>query len=233
MVTLPSPARTVAAVCIAATLAVIGCGGDEPRPPAPGAPPPPVGDLQPEPDRHPEPLRDETPDEIPAPVLEGGRDANERNDERLTTDPQPVGGAQNYSCRKDFSGRVYSARGVRPMLWVNHYTVSPNRPGWGDVLGIHSYFKRTRVASSTFILDFEGHCLQMVPLEGKPWTQGAMNPVSTSVEIIATGRAPRSAWLNAPIFRRGILADLARDTMRRQGIPLRRGVAPGCAVRVS
>lgn len=174
------------------------------------------------------PLRDETPPDVPESVLESGAERTDDLADRLPP-PAPVGGAQNYSCTQDFSGTVYSSRnGVRPTEWVNHYTVSPNVTGWSDVRGIQAYFKRTRVASSTYIIDFEGHCLQMVPESAKPWTQGAANPWAISVEIIATGRETRAQWLASPLIRDGILAALTRDSARRNGIPLRRVDPNGC-----
>lgn len=143
--------------------------------------------------------------------------------------PRPVGGAQSYSCRHDFSGHVYSSRnGIKPSEFVWHWTASPNRPGWGDVLGIQAYFKSTHAASATYIIDFEGHCLQMVPFDQKPWTQLAFNPTSVSVEVIATGSEPTSVWMNSPLVKKGILADLTRDNLRRLGAPLRWVDPVGC-----
>lgn len=193
----------------------------------------PVGDLQVEPEAPSKPgsaettLRDETPDEVPREVLEAGQDETSVLAERL--EPEPVGGAQTVSCRKDFSGGVYSSRnGQRPTEFVLHYTVSPNRPGWGDVLGIRDYFTRTRIASAHYIVDFEGHCLQMVPTTHKAWTQGSANPWAISVEIIATGRETRADWESSPLFSKRVLVNLARDNMRRYGIPLRRVNPQGC-----
>lgn len=199
---------------------------------------PPAGDLQaPKPDAG-EPvteapkdseLRDETPPEVDPQTLKDGADKTNKLAEPLPDKPQPVGGAQGFSCRRDFSGQVYSSRnGVKPTEWINHYTVSSNVTGWGDVLAIQAFFKRTREASVHFILDFEGHCLQMVPLSEKAWTEGAANPWGLSVEIIATGGESRSQWLNAPIFKRHILAALARDTMKRYGLPHKRVNPVGC-----
>ena len=197
--------------------------------------PAPVGDLQPEPEPahlvgEPEAsLRDEHPDEIPARVLEQGRRVNQTVSEARLGPALPVGGAQNYSCRQDFSGHVYSERnGQKPTEFVLHYTVSANRPGWSDVLAIQAYFKRTRIASAHYIVDFEGHCLQMVPLPKKSWTQGAANPTSISVEVIATGRETTAQWLAAPLFTKRILASIARDAMRGHGIPLRWVDPVGC-----
>ena len=226
--------RALAAALAAATI-LGGCGPDRaderrpaPRPAAPAHVPLGAGDLMPEADARPEALKDERPDEVPRAELERGLDATDRMGERL--EPQPVGGAQNYSCRQDFSGRVWSSYSRKPTELVLHYTVSPNRPGWGDVLGIHSYFKRTRVASSDRIVDFEAHCLQMVPIrECKAWTQGGANGATcASYEIIATGRESRAAWLASPLIKRGILASIVRDDARRCGIPLRRVDPRGC-----
>lgn len=200
------------------------------------APPAPAGDLEAAADaatatgQSPAdaPLRDDTPEEIPADTLTNGLEQTDELGERLS--PRPVAGAQNYSCRQDFSGRVYSSYSIKPTLGVLHYTVSSNVRGWNDVLGIQGYFKRTRVASADRIVDFEGHCLQMVPITtGKAWTQGgANNATCFSYEIIATGRETRRQWLESPLIRRGILAAMTRDDAARCGIPLRRVDPVGC-----
>lgn len=132
------------------------------------------------------------------------------------------------TCREDYSGQVWSSRGVRPTEFVLHYTVSANRPGWSDVLAIENYFSSTRVASSHFIVDFEGHCLKMVPLSRKAWTQGNANPWATSVEIIATGRETNAQWRASPLIRNGVLAKLVRRVMDYQRLPLRRVDPVGC-----
>lgn len=195
---------------------------------------PPVGDLQVEPENPSKPgdaeetLRDETPDEVDPEVLE---DAKKQNEQIGGTElnPQPVGGAQNYRVRKDFKCHAYSSRnGQRPTEFVLHFTVSPNRPGWGDVLGIRDYFCRTKIASATYIGDFEGHFLQQVPESEKPWTQGAANPTSISIEIIATGLETRQEWLDSKLFKKGLLAELMRDSMRRNGIKIVRVDPRGC-----
>lgn len=171
-------------------------------------------------------LRDSTPETVPEQKLEDGAEKSDEISEGL--EPKPVGGAQNYDCRQDFSGGVYSDRSASPTEWVNHYTVSANVAGWGDVEGIQAYFKRTRIASATYIVDFEGHCLQMVPESKKPWTQGSANSWAISVEIIATGSETKQQWLDSPLIKQGILSSIARDAMRRHGIPLKRVDPVGC-----
>jgi len=186
----------------------------------------PLGDLE-LPAGEPDALKDSTPEDVPDRKLDAGADRTDEIAEDL--DPRPVGGAQNYSCRQDFSGGVYSSRnGASPTEFVLHYTVSPNRPGPSDVLGILNYFESSRVASSTYIIDFEGNCVQMVPFSEKPWTQGAANPYAVSVEIIATGRETTAEWLASPLIRKGILASLTRDNLRRMGAPLRYVDPVGC-----
>jgi hypothetical protein len=177
------------------------------------------------------PLRDETPPDVPKSELHQGEAKTRSLGKQLPDQPQPVGGAQGFSVRKDFSGHVYSdfPTGVKPTEFCVHYTVSPNIAGWGDVLSIQSLFKRTMAASATFIGDFEAHFLQMVPLDHKAWTQGTFNPkCRASIELIATGRETRAQWLASPLFKRAKLAALVSDVMKRYGIP-RRFVDPsGC-----
>lgn len=177
-------------------------------------------------------LRDETPPDVAAEQLEQGQRQTEQLGKGLPTRGPPTGGAQNYSVTKDFSGHVYSTFGsVTPTAFCLHYTVSPNVTGWADVRGVQAYFQRTRVGSATYIADFEGHILQMVPLTRKAWTQGAMNPFCrASVEIIATGRESRAQWRAAPLIRDGVLAALMHDVMSRYRLP-RRFVDPvGCSM---
>jgi hypothetical protein len=176
-------------------------------------------------------LRDETPPGVPNAQLKTGEQKTDKLGSSLPTEPQAVGGAENYSVKQDFAGHVYSdfIAGVTPTEACIHYTVSPNLVGWGDVLGTQAYFIHTRVGSSTFIADFEGHVLQMVPLSKKAWTQGSFNPKCRfSIEIIATGKETRAQWLASPLFRRRILASLMRDNMRKYGIPLKFVDPQGC-----
>lgn len=142
--------------------------------------------------------------------------------------PPATGKTVGPKCQVDYSGHVYSDRTARPTEFVLHYTVSHNAKGWGDVYAIRDYFKRTRVGSAHFILDFEGHCLKMVPLRSKAWTQGNANSYAYSVEIIAYGNEPAREWKAAPIFRDKILAGLVRRVMDYGGLPLRRVDPDGC-----
>lgn len=219
-----------------------GQKGSQPTPTATAAPTvaPPEGDLQATPPEPGEPvtqtpadseLRDETPEDVPKATLDAGKQKTDQLGQGLPEKPQPVGGAQNYSVTQDFSGHVYSDfSSVTPTEFCLHYTVSSNVSGWGDVRAIQSFFKNTRGASATYIADFEGHILQMVPLSNKAWTQGAFNPYCrASVEIIATGRETTAQWLASPLIKNGILSSLARDVMRRYGLPLRFVDPVGCA----
>lgn len=196
---------------------------------------PPAGDLQaPAPDAGPteqpaqSELRDETPPEVPDERLERGLRKTDRLGEQL--EPRPVGGAQNYSCRVDLSGGVWSSYSIKPTEGVYHFTVSANVAGWGDVLGIEDYFSRTRIASADRILDFEANCLQMTPITtGKAWTAGAANEAACfQYEIIATGRETKQQWLDSPLIKDGVLAAVTRDDARRCGIPLKRVDPVGC-----
>lgn len=240
-------AALIAAALIVASVAVNddgpqGQGSVQPTPTATAAPTiaPPEGDLQATPPDPGEPvtqtpaeseLRDETPPDVPKATLDAGKEKTDELGKALPEEPQPVGGAQNYTVTQDFSGQVYSNfSSVTPTEFCLHYTVSANVTGWGDVRAIQAYFKKTRAASSTYIADFEGHILQMVPLSNKAWTQGAFNPYCrASVEIIATGRETRAQWLASPLIKKGILSSLARDVMKRYGLPLRFVDPVGCA----
>lgn len=179
-------------------------------------------------------LRDETPPEIPPATLQAGKEKTDQlaEDADVSDTAKPVGGAQNYSVTKDFSGHVYSdfSPSVTPTEFCLHYTVSPNIVGWGDVRGIQGFFKRTMAASSTYIGDFEGHFLQMVPLTHKAWTQGAFNPFCrASIEMIATGRETRQQWLESTLIKGRKLASLMHDVMKAYHLPLKFVDPVGCA----
>jgi len=149
--------------------------------------------------------------------------------ERYSLERPSSGGAQSVSCATRYVRNRSSRGGTKPTMFVLHYTVSSNRPGTGDLDAIRGLFNSPSFsASSTYGIDFEGNCQQWVPESQKPWTQGAQNPRSISVEIIATGRESRAQWLASPLIRNGRLASLARDSMRRNGIPLTRVDPVGC-----
>lgn len=121
----------------------------------------------------------------------------------------------------------YSSRpGVRPVWFVLHYTVSHNVAGWSDVNAIINLFSNpARQASSNFVIDAEGNCAYIVPIEAKAWTQAGGNPWSVSVEVIAYGDEDNylgpAGWAK--------LRSVASQVSARTGIPLRRGsVAGGC-----
>jgi hypothetical protein len=170
-------------------------------------------------------LADETPAGVPARELDAAAIAEQKIAD--TQDPLPTGGAtQGFAgCRTSFVANQSSRRGVRPQVQVLHYTVSPNRPGWSDVDAIVALFDRPSFqASSNFVIDSEGHCAYIVPIEAKAWTQAAGNPFSVSYEIVATGREAR--YLEPAGMAK--LKSVVAEVHRRTGIPLRRGSVSGC-----
>jgi hypothetical protein len=139
----------------------------------------------------------------------------------------PLAAPQQAGCRSQFVRNYSSRNGVRPRLWVVHYTVSPNRAGWGDVDAITSWFTNpASQASSHYIVDDEAHCAYVVRESDKAWTQSTHNPWSLSMEIIATGREGR---LTSPAGLRRI-GQVISDSAERWDIPLRRGAVSGCTV---
>jgi len=138
--------------------------------------------------------------------------------------PQPVAGAQNYSCKwkpvVNFSNRT-----AQNVQFVVHETVS--RPG--TINAIWRLFNTPSFgASSHYIMEVSGKCLQIVALGKKSWTQGPFNSASTSVEIVAPSGSTRAWWMKQPIIKRGILASLIRDNLKRMGSPLRWVDPVGC-----
>jgi hypothetical protein len=236
-----------AVLCIVAFALGLGFGSliepDDPKAPVasngertidlPSLPPIEVDrDLQDEPDAatdagtpelH-EDAKDETPEGI----------SRDRADDALVTPPglgpgRAPAGAQAYRCNRDLV-RNHSARaaGSRVSMLVLHFTVS--RPG--SLAAIRRLFDTPSFgASSTFGLELDGECEIWVAFSRKPWTQGAFNSVSESIEIVccADRELTRAEWLRAPILQEGILAAILRDRARARGIPLRLVDPIGCS----
>jgi hypothetical protein len=172
--------------------------------------------------------RSENPPGVPGAELDAGREQQEdlaaRDDLPNVT---PLAAPSQRGCRSTFVRNASSRRGVKPRLFVVHYTVSANRPGWGDVDAIVGLFNTPSfAASSSYVIDDEAHCAYIVRESDKPWTQAGFNPVSISVEMIATGREGRLT--SAVGMRR--LGQVISDSTRRWGIPLQRGAVSGCTV---
>jgi hypothetical protein len=89
-------------------------------------------------------------------------------------------------------------------------------PGWADVNAIVNLFAHEE-ASSNFVLDGEGHCAYIVPIEFKAWTQAGGNPFSVSVEVIDTGK--ESIYLAPAGLKQ--LRVIARWVNKQTGIPIR------------
>lgn len=129
-------------------------------------------------------------------------------------------------CRTEFIPSYSSRHGVRPTIFTLHYTVSPNVPGWADVNSVvHLFSNPNNLASSNFVLDGEGHCAYIVPIEFKAWTQAGGNPFSVSVEVIDTGH--ETTYLPSPGMHE--LARIIEAVSARTGIPIRAGaVSSNC-----
>lgn len=172
--------------------------------------------------------RGEQPTGVPAADLQA---ADEQQEQLAATDQLPIvtpdAAPEQAGCITRLVGNRSSRRGVRPRLFVLHYTVSPNRPGWSDVNAIIGLFNRPAfAASSHYVIDREGNCALIVRESDKAWTQAAFNPVAISVEQINTGREPSYAGTAG-------LAKLARvvsDATQRWEIPLQPGRVSGCTV---
>lgn len=139
----------------------------------------------------------------------------------------PLAAPYQRGCRTRLVGNYSSRNGVPPRLFVLHFTVSSNRAGFADVDAITAYFNSTKSqASSNYVVDDVGNCNYIVRETSKAWTQGAFNPVSISVEQIATGR--ESDYAKAAGYRK--LGRILHDASRRWHFPLRRGATSGCTV---
>lgn len=172
--------------------------------------------------------RSEQPAGVPAAQLDAARDQQEA---LAATDQLPIvtpdAAPTQRGCVTRLVQNYSSRRGVRPRLFVLHYTVSPNRPGWDDVNAVVSLFDRISFqASSNYVIDGEGHCAYIVRESDKAWTQAAANPVSISVEVINSGSEPVYA-ASAGLAK---IALVAHDAMKRWGIPIQMGAVSGCTV---
>lgn len=186
-----------------------------------------------------EPLSEEDPtvhedlrDETPPGVDQEDVDNIAESDPQGLGEPQPIGGAQNYSCPlrlvRNFSERASGTHvGLAPVI---HYTVS--LPGSLDA--IWGLFNRPSFGASSHLLlePLSGRCQQIVPWAKKAWTQGAFNSVSDSIEITCCRTAQsRAWWLSTAIFKREILASIMVDDLRRRGAPPRFVDPVGCDVQ--
>jgi hypothetical protein len=174
-------------------------------------------------------MRDETPAlaEKAAPEqLAAVRRAVDRN--RRTTTPLPTAGASGgfQGCVTHFVRNQSSRNGVRPTVQVLHYTVSHNIPNSrADVEAITALFDRSSAqASSNFVIDAEGHCDYIVPIENKAWTQAGGNPWAISYEVVAYGN--EAAYMATPGYLK--LARVMLEVSKRTGIPLQAGAISGC-----
>ena len=159
-------------------------------------------------------------------------------------DPQPGGtvgagllprltgsGASQTGCSTKLISHNFSTRSSSPQMFVLHYTVSPNRAGTADVDGLRNFFDNpASEVSSHYLIDWEGHCLLIVPESLKAWTQGNYNSASISIEFIATGTESQEAWATKGDagLRKG--AKVVADSIRRNHIPYRFVNPSGCDV---
>lgn len=173
-------------------------------------------------------LRTENPPGVSPAQLDLSRQLQEKLAEssalpNVTPDAAP----QQRGCTTRLVRNYSTRRGVPPRIFVMHYTVSPNRPGWSDVYAVASLFDRSSfAASSNYIVDAEGHCLYIVRESDKAWTQAAANPFAISLEQINTGREPTYAGSA------GLAKDarIVHDAAHRWHFPLQRGLVVGCLV---
>jgi hypothetical protein len=171
--------------------------------------------------------KDETPEGVPAKEIEQGR---EQQDKLAQSDQLPIvtpdAAPQQRGCTTRLVRNFSSRRGVRPRILVAHYTVSRNRPGWSDVWAVVGLFDQAPFqASSTDVIDAEGHCAYIVRESDKAWTQATFNPVSLSIEFVAYGDegqlAPAALAKGGGVF---------AQEAHRWSIPLQLGKVSGCTV---
>lgn len=164
--------------------------------------------------------------------LDGGFKFDTKGERPLGKVPT-TGGAEpsQAGCRTRLISNNISARTASPSLFVEHYTVSLNRPGWDDMNAIWNWFNNpSSQVSSHYIIDWEGNCYLIVPESVKAWTQGAFNSSAISIEFIATGNESQAAWSKKGDagLRKG--AKVTAASMKRHDIPLKFVNPVGCTV---
>lgn len=160
--------------------------------------------------------------------------ASQRNAKRTTTGsdtplprPAPLAAQSVPGCKTAFVRNRSSRQGRRPAVIYLHYTVSQNRPGWGDVDGLTAYSNNPRSGVSWhFNIDREAHCAYTVPLEDKAWTQ--LNANGHGIGIEATGTGREVDYLDGAGFTR--LQGVVRHVAKLYGIPLQQAVVRNCVV---
>lgn len=172
--------------------------------------------------------RDETPPHAPPAFLNA---AQEQQDSLAATDQLPIvtpdAAPEQRGCRTELVQNFSTRRGVRPRVFVLHYTVSPNRAGWSDVNAVVSEFDTWAFqASSNYVIDGEGNCAYIVRESDKAWTQAAYNPLAISVEVINSGHESR--YIDPAGLAR--LALVASDALCRWEIPVQQGATSGGTV---
>jgi hypothetical protein len=154
-------------------------------------------------------------------------------DEALVTPPgvgpgKAPAGAQNYRCERHYVENAWNrAAGSTVSMFVLHFTVSSP----GSLQSIWRLFNTPSFAASSHLgLELDGECELWVPYTMKAGTQGAFNSASESVEIICCPKTDlsRKEWLDTPIIRRGILANIVADRLRIRGLPARLVDPEGC-----
>jgi hypothetical protein len=174
--------------------------------------------------------RNETPAGAPPATLEAAR---EQQDRLAATDQLPIvtplAAPEQRGCVTHLVVNYSTRRGVRPRVFVLHYTVSANRPGWDDVNAVvHEFDTPAFQASSNYVIDNEGNCAYIVRESDKAWTQAALNPVAISVEVINTGHEATYAG-TAGLAK---VALVVSDALKRWDIPVQLGaVSNGVVTR--
>ena len=173
--------------------------------------------------------RDETPAGAPASVIRAARkqQAVFARTDRLPRS-FPLAAPVQRGCRTELVQDYSSRHGVKPRIFVLHYTVSPNVPGWADVNAVvHEFNTWAFQASSNYVIDGEAHCAYIVREVDKAWTQAALNPDAISVEVINTGHEP----VYAAAAGLAKIALVVSDATCRWKIPIQQGLVAGGVVK--
>lgn len=163
-----------------------------------------------------------TPRAAPAATAAPGVESNLAEPGEQELGRLPLAGTDQITgCETDFTTHNFSTRGGSPVREIGiHYTVS--RAGSGPVI-VGMWKNPATKATSHLVIDADGRCWYVVPLNLKAWTEVAGNPFTASIEFVAYGDEGK---LTAAEVAKGgqVIAQIAA----RYSIPLQVGDVTGC-----
>jgi hypothetical protein len=139
----------------------------------------------------------------------------------------PLAAPEWPGCKTRFTPVNFSSRTAPIKGFALHYTASAGRDGWADMNGLAAYIaSRAAGVSWHFLVDAEGHCYYMVPVNKKAWTIGNLNSQTINAEIIGTGQ--EATYAGSAGFQK--ITKIVRRAASIYGFPVRLGAVSHCIV---